>query len=155
MGSSMSTLMSTFSIKEKLDDLSKEVADVFGATAFLLRGTDGMVVPLWEGVATWSRVCRVAVGLSATVVAGAVMRSTEAFMKEQVETWEDACAATFLPLPLPFNCATSFTLDGGAWLSYSGSSFNSITSGQSLQGCCKGFLLHRARIHENNPSTNH
>jgi hypothetical protein len=42
----MSSPMSAFSIKERLDDLSEEVADVSGATAFLLRGTDGMVAPL-------------------------------------------------------------------------------------------------------------
>ena len=42
----MSYLMSMFSIKEKAHGLSKEVANVSGATAFLLRGTDGMVVPL-------------------------------------------------------------------------------------------------------------
>jgi len=35
--------------QKRFDDLSDEVADVFGATAFLLRGTDGMVAALWEG----------------------------------------------------------------------------------------------------------
>jgi hypothetical protein len=35
--------MSTFSINKRLDDLSDEVAEVSGATAFLLRGTNGMV----------------------------------------------------------------------------------------------------------------
>ena len=48
----MRSSMSTFSIKERLDDLSEEVADVSGAIAFLLRGTDGMIAPLWEGAGT-------------------------------------------------------------------------------------------------------
>ena len=43
---SMSSPMSTFSDKQRLDDLSKEVADVSGAIAFLLRGIDEMVAPL-------------------------------------------------------------------------------------------------------------
>ena len=38
--------MSTFSIKEKLDNLCDEVVDVSGATTFLLRGIDEMVAPL-------------------------------------------------------------------------------------------------------------
>ena len=45
--------MSTFSIKERNDDMSEEVADVSGAAAFLLRGTEGMVTPLWEVAAIW------------------------------------------------------------------------------------------------------
>ena len=42
----MRSTMSTFSINEWLVDLSEELADVSGATAFLLRDTDGMVAPL-------------------------------------------------------------------------------------------------------------
>ena len=72
----MSSTMSTFSIKEREDACSKEVAEVFGATASLLRGTEGMVTPLREEAGTWSRegAQRVVVGLSTTVVAGAAMR---------------------------------------------------------------------------------
>jgi hypothetical protein len=54
MRSSMSSPMSAFSIKEREDDLSKEFADVSGATAFLLRGTEGRVTPLWDGAGTRS-----------------------------------------------------------------------------------------------------
>ena len=39
----MRSPVSTFSTKERLEDLSEEVADVSGATAFLLQGTDGVV----------------------------------------------------------------------------------------------------------------
>ena len=41
--------MSTFSIKEREDECFEEVAEVSGAMAFLLRGIEGMVTPLWEG----------------------------------------------------------------------------------------------------------
>ena len=51
--SSMSSPMSAFSIKEGEDGFSEEVADVSGAMAFLLRGMEGMVTPLWEGAGTW------------------------------------------------------------------------------------------------------
>lgn len=68
--------MSTFSISERVDDLSDEVAEVSGATAFLLRGTDGMVAPLWDGAATRSGGGPEGVGsgLSTTVVDGASTR---------------------------------------------------------------------------------
>ena len=64
--------MSTFSIKEREDDSSEEVAEVSGATTTLLRRTEGMVTPLWELAGTWSeaRAVGVAVGLPTTVVAG-------------------------------------------------------------------------------------
>ena len=66
----MSSSMSTFSIKERLDDLSEEVVDVSRAIAFLLRGTNGIVAPLWEGVGTGlgAGAETVAVGLPTTVV---------------------------------------------------------------------------------------
>lgn len=43
---------------------------------FLLRGMEGMVTPLWEGVGIWSGVGaeEVVVGLPTTVVVGATMR---------------------------------------------------------------------------------
>ena len=67
--------MSTFSIKEKDHNMSEEVADVFGATAFLLRGMEGMVTPLWEEAAIWSGAWAqgLADGLPTTVVDGAVV----------------------------------------------------------------------------------
>ena len=76
MISSMSSPMSTFSIKKTDDDLSEEVVDVSGATAFLLRCTEGMMTPLWDGAATWSklRTERVVDGLLITVVTGATVR---------------------------------------------------------------------------------
>jgi hypothetical protein len=126
--------MSTFSIKERLDDLSEEVADVSGATAFLLRGTDGIVAPLWEGTGAglgWGAE-GAALGLPTTVVAGATVRWTEAFVKDRVETWEEARGTSFLPLPLALTGATSFSMDWGAGISSSGSSSNSITSGVEL-----------------------
>ncbi len=68
--------MSTFSIKEREDDFSEEVAEVSGAMAFLLRGTDGLVAPLWAGAATASGAGAdgVAGGLPTTVVAGGTVR---------------------------------------------------------------------------------
>ena len=42
----MSSSMSTLLIKQGVDDLYEEVANVSGATTFLLRDTDGMVAPL-------------------------------------------------------------------------------------------------------------
>jgi hypothetical protein len=48
----MSSPMSTFSMSEILDDFSDEVAEVSGATTFLLQGTDEMVAPLWKRAAT-------------------------------------------------------------------------------------------------------
>ena len=48
--------MSTFSINEWLDDIFEGVASISGATALRLRGTDGMVAPLWEGAGTGSKV---------------------------------------------------------------------------------------------------
>jgi hypothetical protein len=71
--------MSTFSMSEILDDFSDEVAEVSGATTFLLQGTDEMVAPLWKRAATWSGggVEGVAEGLPATVVDGATMRWME------------------------------------------------------------------------------
>jgi hypothetical protein len=72
----MSSPVSTFSIKERQDDMPEEVAEVSGATAFRLRGTDGMVTPLLEGATT--RLAKAAdevpVGLPTTVVAGATLR---------------------------------------------------------------------------------
>ena len=72
----MRSPMSTFSISERLDDLSDEVAEVSGATTFLLRGTYGMVAPLWEGAATRSGggAEGVVFGLPTTVVDGATTR---------------------------------------------------------------------------------
>ena len=64
--------MSTFSIKERDDDLFEEVADVSGQTTFLLRGTEGMVTPLWEGTTILSEAGAEGVvdGLSTMVVDG-------------------------------------------------------------------------------------
>jgi hypothetical protein len=70
---SMSSPMSAFSIKEGEDDFSEEFADVSGATAFLLRGTEGRVTPLWDGAGIRSSGMAegVADRLPTTVVAGA------------------------------------------------------------------------------------
>ena len=59
------------SINERLDDHPEEVADVSGATTFLLPNTNGMVAPLWEASGTGSvaRAKGVAVGLPTMVVA--------------------------------------------------------------------------------------
>ena len=75
MRSSIRFPMSTFSIKERDDDMSEEVADVSGATAFLLPGTEGMVTPLWKVAAIWSGagVQGLADGLPTTVVDGAAI----------------------------------------------------------------------------------
>lgn len=68
--------MSTFSIKTREDDFSEEVAEVSCATAFLLRGTEGRVTPLWEGAGTRSGAMAegVADGLPTTIVVGAAVR---------------------------------------------------------------------------------
>ena len=69
--------MSTFSIEEREDDFfSEEVAEVSGAMAFLLRGTETMFTPLCEGAGTCSRRCSEGVvgGLPTTVVARAAVR---------------------------------------------------------------------------------
>ena len=72
----MRTPMSTFSISERVDDLSDKVPKVSGATTFLLRGSDGMVAPLWDGATTLSGegVEGVGFGLPTTVVDGATTR---------------------------------------------------------------------------------
>jgi hypothetical protein len=116
--------MSAFSIKEKEDDLSGEFANVSGATAFLLRGTEGRVTSLWDGARTRSLGMAegIADGLPTTVVA-----SAGALLKERVDTWLEA---TLLPLPLPFADPTSLTITGRIGCSYFfGSSSSSITSG--------------------------
>ena len=72
----MRTPMSTFSIKEREDDFSEEVAEVSGAMAFLLRGTETMFTPLCEGAGTGlgGRAEGVVGGLPTTVAAGAAVR---------------------------------------------------------------------------------
>ena len=68
--------MSTFSIKAREDDFSEEVVDVSGVTAFLLRGTEGRVTPLWDGVGTRSGAMAkgVADGLPTIVATGTGVR---------------------------------------------------------------------------------
>lgn len=63
------------SINERLDDHPEEVADVSGATTLRLRGTDGMVGPLWDGADNGleTRTEGMAVGLPTMVVVGATV----------------------------------------------------------------------------------
>ena len=121
--------MLTFSIKEKEDDFSEEDAKVSGATAFLLRGTEGSATPLWEGAGRRSGATAkdIALGLPTTVVAGVGVRWMEALVLEQIETWEEAWGTNFLPLP--FADPNSLTMVGvGGISSSAGSSSSSITS---------------------------
>ena len=142
MRSTMSSSMSTSSIKERVIDRSEEVADVSSAIACFLRGTDGMVTPLWKKVAiTLERGWKgVVVGIPITMVAGATVRWTDVFWLcpspvQPLSHWREELDSHLLPALLPIQ----------------------LPQGQNKRGCCRGFHLHRKRSMETIqvPTTSH
>lgn len=62
--------MSTFSIKQRVRGISEDVAEVSRATAFLLRGINGMEMLLWDGARAGPT--RMAEGVSDGAAEGAI-----------------------------------------------------------------------------------